>query len=163
MSWSTNNAIGCATFEVLLAVLMNMLVSWNENRLDTDASHLTLIFILYPLHNKLAVRRWFYNIQLTFYLPSLKPVLQEVEERLLHHVRDLIAFERRTNKDDWSHRGNHVVGCCGFLLLEERFPLFFGRWRRERCLAEPGIPNRVRVFTCSMTPKADKRTKWSLC
>jgi len=38
MSWSPNNAIGCATFEVLLAVLMSMLVAWNENRLDTDAS-----------------------------------------------------------------------------------------------------------------------------
>jgi len=38
MSWFRNNATGCATFEVLLAVLVNMLVSWNVNRLDIDAS-----------------------------------------------------------------------------------------------------------------------------
>lgn len=86
----------------------------------------------------------------TRYLPPLEPVLQEVEERLLHHVRDLVALEGRTDEDDRPHGGNHIIGGCGFLLLEERFPLLFSRWRRERCLAEPGIRHRIWIFTCSI-------------
>lgn len=58
-------------------------------------------------------------------------MLEEVEERLLHHVRYLVALEGRPHQNDGAHGRNHVVGRRGLLLLEEGLALLLGGRRGE--------------------------------
>lgn len=62
------------------------------------------------------------------YLPPFEPMLEEIEQRLLHHVRHFVPFEGRADEDDGPHRWHYVVGRRRLLLLEEGLLLLLRRW-----------------------------------
>lgn len=49
------------------------------------------------------------------YVPASEPVLQVIEQRLLHHIRDLITLQRWTDQHDRPHGWYNVVRCGRFL------------------------------------------------
>lgn len=79
--------------------------------------------------------------------PALKPSLQEIKERFLHHVRDLVSFERGSDQHHGSHGRHYVVRRARLLLLEERLP-FLLVGGEGACAAAPA--SGVRILTYSI-------------
>lgn len=53
------------------------------------------------------------------YLLSFKPVLEEVKYSLLHHIGNLVAFERGSDEHYWSHGRHYFIG-RGRLRLQQK-------------------------------------------
>lgn len=85
-------------------------------------------------------------------LPSLKPMLEEVEQCFLHHVRNLVAFEWRPHQHNRSHTWHNVVRRRRLLLFEKRLPFLLGRGSGERCLPSKScVAQRVWILTYIFT------------
>lgn len=80
------------------------------------------------------------------YLLSLKSVLNIVKKRLLHHVRDLVPFQRRAHEHERTHGRHDVVGRDVLLFLKEGFPFLLG-WRGRDGGFPLGVAQGVGVIT----------------
>lgn len=109
---------------------------------------------------------------------ALEAMLEKVEQRLLHHVGDLVALEARPDQHHRPHRGHHVVRRELLFGFEKVFPLLFCRRRGQRSFAvatasTAAAASATAAATCAGTGRlaavsfvactSDRSIEWTVC